>query len=180
MWTTSFFLLFAVVLVISGSSAQISATNYSDCDANLGTLERALYETEGNLFQLNAIFYPPSLLPTRFIKVNYTFINEEDSSMPCTDVTYIWAVGEILFLQPPTLFKLHSLFFYFPNNELTVLNLKLPVECLPLIEGIDHECTCSNDSMMLDVLTQQVNNVVLLGWSSSHPHLCMVVVSLKV
>ena len=139
--------LFALLLCTA------SATRYSDCNSNLTILELALYETGNNLFELNRVFYPPSLLTTRFVKVNYTFANEVDT---CTNVTYIWAVGAVLFLQPPTLFKFNSLFFYYPNNELATLSLQLPIECIGLINGTDGVCSCENDSHMLDILTQQV------------------------
>lgn len=130
-------------------------TPFGDCASNLSTLEQALFETGNNLFELNRVFFPPSLLTTRFIHVNYTFI-DEDELETCTNVTYLWAIGEVLFLQPPTLFKINSLFFYYPNNELTTVYLQLPIECIELINKTDGECSCMNDSHMLDILTQQV------------------------
>ena len=164
MWSSSSFILTleAAVFIANFAASQtdaISISDYSDCDSNLGTLERALYETEANLFELNRIFFPPSLLPTRFVRVEYTFFDDENYNDDCK-VTYIWAVGEVLFLQPPTLFKLNSLYFYFPNNELTTLSLRLPIECIPLINGTDGVCSCMNDSHMLDILTQQVIIIV--------------------
>ena len=151
------FFLIAVAVFINFTSVDANTsttTDFSDCATNLGTLERALYETEGNLFELNRIFFPPSLLPTRFIRVEYTFGNDENKNC---NVTYIWAVGGALFLQPPTLFKLNSLYFYFPNNKLTKLRLRLPLECITLISETDGMCSCTNGSHMLDILTQQVS-----------------------
>ena len=136
----------------------VSTTCYDDCDTNLSTLELALFETGNNLFELNRVFYPPSLLTTRFIKVNYTFEGREVDT--CTNVTYIWAVGAVLFLQPPTLFKINSLFFYYPNNELATLHIELPIDCIRLINGTDGVCSCENDSHMLDILTQQVQSYI--------------------
>ena len=73
------------------------------------------------------------------------------------NVTYIWAIGSFLFFQPPRVFMFNSLFFNYPNNDLTDLPLALPSECRPLIRSeIDEECTCTVDSRLLDVLTQQV------------------------
>ena len=156
----SFILALEVAVFITNFAAAqrdaISTPDYSDCASNLGTLESALYEIETNLFELNRIFYSPSLLPTPFVRVEYTFFNEENDNDDCK-VTYIWAVGGVLFLQPPTLFKFNSLYFYYPNNELTTLSLRLPFECIPLINGTDGVCSCMNDSHMLDILTQQVN-----------------------
>ena len=129
----------------------------NDCDTDLSMLEQALFETGNNLFELNRVFYPPSLLTTRFIRVNYTFVNEETEADTCTNVTYIWAVGAVLFLQPP---QFNSLFFYYPNNELETLSLQLPIECIGLINGTDAVCSCEHDSHMLDILTQQVVTVI--------------------
>ena len=146
--------------VLSLCTYAASVTHFSDCDSNLSTLEQALFETGGNLFELNRVFFPPSLLTTRFIRVNYTFIDENELET-CTNVTYIWAIGEVLFMQPPTLFKINSMFFYYPSNDLTTLSLWLPIECIGLINGTDGECSCINDSHMLDVLTQQVHGYKL-------------------
>ena len=133
-----------------------SATRYGDCDSNLSTLEQALFETGNNLFELNRIFFPPSLLPTRFIRVDYTFVNENNEVDTCANVTHIWAVGAVLFLQPPTLFSLNSMFFYYPSNDLNTLSLQLPIECIGLINETDGLCSCETESFMLDILTQQV------------------------
>ncbi len=151
-WTILPLFIAASIGITAAQRGGVSNEDYSDCASNLGTLERALYGVESNLFELNRIFFPPSLLPTRFVRVEYTFIDESDNCV----VTYIWAVGGALFLQPPTLFKLNSLFFYFPNNDLMTLPLKLPVDCITLINGTDGVCSCMNDSEMLDILTQQV------------------------
>ena len=144
-----------LVLVITTSTTAFATAetdaDYSDCSTNLATLERALFETGSNLYELNRIFFPPSMPPTRFVRVQYTF-GEINSCV----VTYIWAVGEVLFLQPPTLFKLNSLFFYYPSNILTTLHLQLPIQCIDLINGTDGICSCMHDSQMLDILTQQV------------------------
>ena len=159
MWTPYFILLFASAATIpdfiAAQTDTLSDEHYSDCASNLGTLERALYGIESNLFELNRIFFPPSLRPTRFVRVEYTFLNGENEKEDC-NVTYIWAIGGVLFLQPPALFKLNSLFFYYPNNELSTLYLKLPIECITLINGTDGVCSCMHDSQMLDILTQQV------------------------
>ncbi len=149
--STSSLLLFIVAAVTAAS-----ATDYSDCARKLSTLERALYETVENEFQLNRIFFPPSMRTSRFIRVNYDF-DFGNETFPC-NVTYIWAIGSFLFFQPPTVFMFNSLFFNYPNNDLTVLHLKLPYECRALIQPeVDGVCSCRHDSRMLDVLTQQVS-----------------------
>jgi hypothetical protein len=147
MWILIFVALFL-------STAAVSL-DHDDCATNLRTLEEALYESKSNLFELNRVFYPPSVPTTRVVRVNYTFGDELDA---CSNVSYIWAVGEFLFLQPPTLFQYTSLFFYYPNYELTTLSIQLPIECIWLINGTDGECSCKNGSHMLNILTQQVRH----------------------
>ena len=148
----SFILIFSLVAV-----AEL-ASYYSDCPIRLSTLERALFQTEDNLFELNRIFFPPSKRPSRFIRVTYRFLDEiDDQDGLLCNVTYIWAIGSFLFFQPPRVFMFNSLFFNYPNNDLTDLPLVLPSECRPLIQSErDGECTCTADSQHLDVLTQQV------------------------
>ena len=147
------------VIFVPTTASAVSTADFSRCANDLGALEEALFQTGSNLFELNRIFFPPSLLPTRFVRVEYSFMNPSNNQ-DC-NVTYIWAVGEVLFLQPPSLFKINSLFFYYPNNELTTLSLQLPIECIHLINGTDGQCTCRNDSHMLDILTQQVRGLAV-------------------
>ena len=140
-------LVFAAIAIIA------SATNYSDCSSKLRTLEHALYDTEDNLFELNRVFFPPSTRTSRFIRVTYKFLDELNHC----NVTYIWAIGSFLFFQPPRIFMFNSLFFNYPNNDLTDLYLTLPGECRPLIgEELNGKCSCTDDSKLLDILTQQV------------------------
>ena len=141
-------------------SVAISATNstYQDCPTKFSTLERALYETGDNEFELNRVFYPPSMRTSRFIRVNYTFLNEAGEDDGCS-IAYIWAIGILLFFQPPKLFTYNSLYFNYPNNNLSTIYLKLPYECRPLIKinVSESTCSCILDSRKLDVLTQQVS-----------------------
>ena len=105
MWATAYIL---PLLIFAASTVAFASTeDFSNCADDLGALEVALFKTGNNLFELNRIFFPPSLLPTRFIRVEYSFMNPENHQ-DC-NVTYIWAVGEVLFLQPPTLFQCSSI-----------------------------------------------------------------------
>ena len=150
MSTTALLLFFLLSLI-----AAVNAGNYSDCSTSLTTLERALYETSDNIYQMNRIFFPPSTRPSRFIRVTYSF--KGDNSTNCA-VSYIWAIGIILFFQPPSVFKFNSLYFNYPNNDLTDLRLTLPNECRPLVSsGCNDECCCTNSTDdILSILTQQV------------------------
>lgn len=128
-----------------------SVGNFTDCKNDLRILEEALYQPE-NIKQLNMVFYPSRKPPSRFIKVTYEF-----GDIDKCNVTYFWAVGGFLLIQPPQIFQLTSLYFSIPANELTDLFIKLPPDCLPLAGGIT--CTCLNeDHNLLDILTQQVWN----------------------
>ncbi len=150
-----------LILLVSATAFATDST-FEDCPTKYSALEEALYATGDNMFELNRVFYPPSMPPTRFIKVRYTFLNEAGDDDGCT-VTYLWAIGIILFFQPPILFAHNSLYFNYPNNNLTSVDLQLPYECRPLINvnmssSSNEMCSCISDSQKLDILTQQVSN----------------------
>ena len=162
-----FQLLFGIVAAtiaasVSASNSTSNSSVFEDCATKFSTLEQALYETGDNQFELNRVFYPPSMRTSRFIRVNYTFLDENGEDDGCS-IAYIWAIGILLFFQPPALFTYNSLYFTYPNNNLTTLNLKLPYECRPLIRTNVTEsstgsmCSCVFDSQKLDILTQQVS-----------------------
>ena len=151
------------VLVLSVANVSTLSGNeslFEDCASQMSTLEDALYETGDNIFELNKVFYPPSKRTSRFIRVTYIFLDEMGEDDGC-NVTYIWAIGGFLFFQPPSLFELNSLFFNYPNNNLTRVKVKLPSDCRLLIQQTDPSetgCSCLRDSMRLDILTQQVKS----------------------
>ena len=156
--TASLLLLLSLFHAISTENSS-SDSEYEDCSTKLSTLERALYETGDNALELNRIFYPPNQRTSRFIRVKYTFEDEMGEDNGC-NVTYVWAIGILLFFQPPALFTYNSLYFNYPNNNLIILDLSLPYNCRPLISNINasrEECSCVSDSTKLDVLTQQVS-----------------------
>ena len=145
-------LLFLVCAFVTSSA---SDDNFTDCTRSLAILEKALYAGSSNVFELHKAFVPPNSRPSRFTKVNYTFLNKEGVADNCS-VTYIWAIGAFLFIQPPSLFRLTSLNFNYPNNNLPPLNLTLPYECRALV-NVSGSCSCDgNNHALLNVLTQQV------------------------
>ena len=123
--------------------------DYANCDQDLDVLAKALYTPE-NKKELIRNFYPPRSSASRFIKVTYKF-NGTDCN-----VTYIWAIGGFLLMQPPKIFQFTSLFFSTLANNLIDMVLELPRECFELVKGNDTNCTCENDGNVLDILTQQV------------------------
>ncbi len=135
------------------------ACNYSTCDL-LSQLECALYTTDSNERNLNRAFFPPRKATSRYITVKYRFREDDDStsddSSNCT-VSYIWAIGGFLLIQPPTIFQMTSLLFSYPANDIENMNLTFPVECRKVINDTGDECSCNHkENQNLDILSQQV------------------------
>ena len=62
------FVMVCTLLAITSKSAV--AASYEDCATNIVTLQDALYDKDGyNSFQLEEVFYPPSVPTSRFIRV---------------------------------------------------------------------------------------------------------------
>ena len=154
------------MLQLTGLSAGQNVSSYEDCAKKRNILLNALFETDGNLFELDRVFFPTRIPTSRYIRVKYTFLDSDDIDLDegnCS-VTYIWAVGGFLFIQPPKVFQFTSLLFSTPANDLESLNLTLPSECRPLVMNETNNCTClkknkndngKNDNALVR-LTQQV------------------------
>ena len=137
-------------------SLTVAFATFDDCAESLETLENALYDGKSNLLELHKVFFPPSSRPSRFTKVIYSFLNESKELDGC-NITYIWAIGVFLFIQPPSLFRLTSLNFIYPNNNFPPISLQLPHACRDLVmTSPDGECSCEGNHALLDILTQQV------------------------
>ena len=148
-----------VTIAVLISILVLASARFEDCPTRLSVLETALYQTGNNLLELNEIFYPPNKQTSRFIRVEYSFQNEIGGLNDC-NVSYIWAIGGFLLMQPPTIFQFTSLFFNYPNNDLEKLRLQLPYQCRPLINTSSSNCKCFGDNThMLNVMTQQVSHV---------------------
>ena len=156
------FVVICTLLAITSRSA--AAASYEDCATNIGTLQEALYDDDGyNIFQLQKTFYPTNARSSRFIRVTYSFFNESDELDGC-NATYVWAIGGVLFIHPPTIYKYTSLHFNYPNNDLEFLYIRLPYECRGLVNtSSDGECSCADSNAILKALTQQVSIVMRLG-----------------
>ena len=130
----------------------------------LTQLECALFTTDENERKLNQAFFPPRKATTRYIKVIYSFNATNDAlynslAQNC-NVTYIWAVGGFLLIQPPSIFEWTSLLFSYPANDIYELHLTLNVACKRLVEHNNATGTCNckgEDNNNLDILTQQVS-----------------------
>ncbi len=162
-----------VIVLLSGICASLAGDNetkcpVSKCPMSFCALEKALYETDHNVLKILSIFSPARNTVPSFVRVNYTFQDENKEYSNNCNVSYLWVKGGFLFVQPPTIFQFSSLFFYFTElrdkDEFT-LNLTLPYECSPLIWN-GTNCTChtlddkSNNSLYsplaLEELTKQV------------------------
>ena len=148
--------LMLVLLLVNSIHAKNNS--FEECATKRSTLLTALFETENNLNQLDEVFYPNDQLPSRFIVVNYHFQDSDGMLTDNCSVSYFWASGGFLLIQPPKIFLFTSLFFSYPENDLTGVDLVLPFECRPLVEK---EGRCSCNSPILDRLTQQVCIIIL-------------------
>ena len=136
----------------------VSQAQYEDCGTKRDVLLKALFDTGNNLFELDKVFFPPRSQTSRYIKVKYTFLDDNGNDAGNCTVNYIWAIGGFLLVQPPKIFQLTSLLFSTPANKLENLNLQLPSACKALVsnETFDN-CSCEGDDRYaLDRLTQQV------------------------
>ena len=153
------------VLLMLSASTHGQATNKT-CDT-LRSLIELLYDTPGNLKNLNQVFYPPHQSSTSFLQITYSFKNETDQLDGC-DVAYLWAEGGFLLIQPPSVFKFTSLLFNHDVNEKNTLSLTLPNACRHLVERYNattnsSECKCDADNEdLLDILTHKVYTTITL------------------
>ena len=143
-------LLFAVLLFhacIAASNCRNASVSVEGCATKWEALESSLYKTGNNFVELHRSFFPPGTRPTRFIRITFIFLDENGVDNGC-NASYIWSLGEILFFQPPSVYKFSALFFNYPNNNLTDMVLELPNECRPLIGADEYtsECSCVQTS----------------------------------
>ena len=106
------FLLPYICVLAGDDDASNTNSSYSRCPNSFNVLERALYETEGNMVNMLVVFSPAGKTPPSLVRVHYSFKEEIGAVSNCT-VHYLWVEGGFLFVQPPTIFELSSLLFYF-------------------------------------------------------------------
>ena len=150
-----------VVLILVG----LTGAQYEDCATNKLTLLKALYETGDNLYELDRVFFPLRAETTRYVTVNYTFLDNSSSSSGYNDadvtncsVSYVWTSGGFFLEQHPNILQYTSLLFLVPVNDIWSLKLTLPHPCRALVQNND-TCTCKEDqktSRALGRITQQV------------------------
>ncbi len=141
-----------IAILLALSTAVIS----DDCNT-LSQLEKTLYSTGDNVLQLSKTFTPANGRTSKQVRVVYNF-EGNDTLSDCT-VQYFWALGGILLVQPPSIFRFTSLLFSFPSNLIDNIYLTLPYECYHLVwNNTTQNCSCANNgSYLLDVLTHHVS-----------------------
>ena len=153
----------ASVLEFVGDKGQKSNSCHT-----LNTLAQALYDGEGNILNLVRVFYPPREPGVNFLQVLYDFENDEGEVDGC-NVTYIWAKGGFMLIQPPSILQYTSLFFSHNVNMKYKVYLRLPSACRHLVMNIsmaDSECSCNREEDdLLDMLTHQVSRAILIHTS---------------
>lgn len=134
-----------------------SDSSFEECATRRNVLTRAFFKTGNNINELDKAFYPGGVQrPSRFIQVNYHFNNTGDGNC---NVSYFWASGGFLLIQPPRIFLFNTLLFSYPANDLENVNLILPEECSELVNVTEDGCRCLEEGSALDRLTQQVRSV---------------------
>ena len=158
----------ALCLCFAPLAATINSLMENDCEVGnctlLTQLECALYTTDENERKLNQAFLPPKA-STQYIHVFYDFKEnpEEDDFYFTIDkncnVSYIWAIGGFLLIQPPAIFQWTSMLFSYSSNDVDKLHLTLPIKCATLVKyDTNSPCEClGKDSYNLNILTQQVH-----------------------
>ena len=130
----------------------------------LKSIGQALYNGEGNILNLTRVFYPPRQAGANFLQVLYDFENDEGEVDGC-NVTYIWAKGGFMLIQPPSILQYTSLFFSHNFNTKYKVYLRLPSACRHLVMNTsmaDSECSCDREEDdLLDMLTHQVSRAML-------------------
>ena len=163
----------AIILVLPLALLYAVNCGADDTNCTLKSLEKALYNNENSL-NLRKAFYPPGKYPSRLLRVTYTFEKMDEDDIDCS-VTYYRSTGGFLFIQPPDIFRLTSLYFNFPEKSSyeapKEVNLTLPYDCRGIVHNSSSTssvyCSCHHHDQKedgyfkLDTLTQQVRDVKL-------------------
>ena len=146
----SCFILVLLAVLESGVANENNTCN------GLRSLAKILTSNDGNMQNLTKVFYPSRRPSAKILKVTYYFEDEMGKRDNC-NVTYFWASGAFLLIQPPSIFQFTSLFFnHKVAGEETSLILTLPSACRHLVlRNATCSCNESNEGI-LDLLTHQV------------------------
>ena len=138
--------LFFIAIAALATVAQ-GQNEYEDCATNYSVFERAVFETNNNLFKLTTTFYPPDKDNPLYVSVTYKFLDMSET------VNYRWSSASLYHIIQPHIFRYLSLFFcYIEDNRIVDLELELPGECENLTQT-----SYSNASNFLFIITHRVN-----------------------
>ena len=119
---------------------QSSSSDLGPCSC-YSQLEKSLFATEKNRFNLKKTFFPPENNVPEFVTVVYSFENSSTTSV------WFWSAETSHFLYPNEVFQFLSLLFSKPQEYYTgKLEVTLKEDCANL----------SNTSGNLQLLTQRV------------------------
>ena len=137
------------------SRASEEASQYNDCSTNFTTLERALFETGNNRFNLISAFHPDAEGASLFVNVRYNFSTPDDNKIDICE-NWIWTTGTFYLIQSPDVFQFTSLLFVYPETRVHNVTLMLPAECADLAGRCTREYN-TIEAKMLELLTQRVS-----------------------
>ena len=151
-----------LIVLLAFSECSVASENVT-CNS-LRTLAQALIDNDQNLLNLTQVFYPTRHPPAKFLKVTYLF--EDEMGLECDNcsVTYLWASGGFLLIQPISIFQFTSLLFNHKVGAKDSLVLTLPSPCRQLVLSSNEECACDDKNEdILDLFTHQVCSSKIKG-----------------
>lgn len=129
-------------------------SQYTDCSSNFSTLERALFETGNNRFELISAFYPTRDSISAFVNVKYNISEAEGNG--CQN--WIWTTSTFYLIESPDVFQFTSLLFVQPENKVHTLTLELPNNCFNLTDVCDDDDNfTTTEYKMMELLTRRVS-----------------------
>ncbi len=155
-------ILLTVLLGIKFGCAELIGSAYADCKDNFTTLERALFETGDNRFQIISTFYPARESVLLYAHANYYFCENITATeqINCTEPEeWRWTTGSFYFVQAPSVLRFTSLFFVYPEGRIGELSIHLPAECKDVSRTRQGHGPGRQEGM-LEILTQRVSKVI--------------------
>ena len=132
-------------------------SQYADCSNNFVTLEKALFETGNNRFELISAFYPTRETISPFVNVKYNFNNfknDEGEIVENDCQNWIWTTSTFYLIESPDVFQFSSLLFVRLDSKIHTLTLNLPTDCFNLTTVCD---TNTTETKMMELLTRRVS-----------------------
>ena len=143
--------------IYTSTASSIPSTEdsqYTDCSTNFSTLEKALFETRNNRFELISAFYPTRDSVSPFVNVKYNISEAKENG--CQN--WIWTTSTFYLIESPDVFQFTSLLFVQPENKVHTLTLELPTNCFNLTDECDKDDNfTTTEYKMMELLTRRVS-----------------------